>query len=79
MRLRIHHLFSLLVLCLSFSQCIGTQPATTQTKEDTNQPAFRELAELLRKEPGVDVKGNSPNYSVTIRRKKTFKTSSSRQ
>ncbi len=62
------------LLTLSFLlllACTGTQPATA-TAEEKTQPSFRELADLLRSEPGVEVKGNSPNYTVTIRGKKTF-------
>ena len=75
----IPNIFALLVMLifsLLMSNCSGTQPATSAVKKERTEPVFRELADILRQEPGVDIKGNSPNYSVTIRGKKTFMTSS---
>ena len=61
---------------LTWVSCTSTKPAVTEEKEEETQAVYRELADLLRSEPGVAVKGNGPNYTVTIRGKKTFITSS---
>ena len=55
------------------SACYVTESATGSA--DGQQPAYRELADLIRKQPGVDVRGQSPNYDITIRSKGTFITS----
>ena len=66
-----------LLLCLGvILSCNTSAPLTGQAKKEKTEPVYRELADILRQEPGVDVKGNSPNYSITIRGKKTFLTSS---
>ena len=39
------------------------------------QPAYRELIDILSKEPGLDVKKAGSTYDITIRGKKTFNTS----
>lgn len=57
-----------------YFSCYTSQGAKADPMDDS-EPAYRELADLLRKEPGVDVKGQSPNYDITIRSKGTFTTS----
>lgn len=62
----------MLVIIMLFLEtgCYTTQ-GNQHTSGDT-EPAYRELADILRKEPGVDVKGQSPNYDVTVRSKGTI-------
>ena len=68
----------ILLLCLGMSTwyCTSTRTAASPEKTKTDEPAFRELADLLRKEPGLDVKGSAPNYRINIRGKQAFLTSS---
>ena len=64
------------ILFLGFgllSACYVTESSTRNV--DDQEPAYRELADLIRKQPGVDVRGQSPNYDITIRGKGTFITS----
>ncbi len=72
----------LLIFCLALSaqySCstankatAGTATAATTEQSDDTEPAFRELVDLLRSEPGLDIRGNAPNYSITVRGKKSF-------
>ncbi|NND08608.1 MAG: TonB-dependent receptor plug domain-containing protein [Saprospiraceae bacterium] len=57
-------------MTLLLLSCYTTQHQQ-RTTDDIN-PAYQELADLLRKEPGVDVKGQSPNYNVIVRNKGTI-------
>lgn len=61
-----------IMMLMAISACNITQSTTSQSDTETSQEAFQELADLLRKEPGVTVKGNSPHYAITIRGKQTF-------
>ncbi len=61
-----------MVFLMALIACTATQSTTSQSEKDTTQEAFQELADLLRKEPGVTVKGNSPHYTITIRGKQTL-------
>ncbi len=72
MKTFIKTLFLALGVTALLSSCYTSQ-SSTNTKD--GEPAYRELADMLRKEPGVDVKGQSPNYDITIRSKGTFITS----
>ena len=70
--MQIRNYFLILLLAL-FSACYVTDSATRSA--DGQEPAYRELADLIRKQPGVDVRGRSPNYDITIRSNGTFITS----
>lgn len=61
----------MIIMPLLVMSCYTTQNDIQQASVEA-EPAFRELADILRKEPGVDVKGQSPNYDVTVRSKGTI-------
>ncbi len=60
------------MIMFSISSCSTTQTTANPEAQKQDEPAFRELADILRTEPGLSIKGNSPNYSITIRGRQTF-------
>lgn len=60
-------------ITIMMTSCYTTSQKLTDTP--TEEPVFRELIDLISKEPGVQVKKMGSNYDITIRSQGTFITS----
>lgn len=65
-----------IVVLLGVVSCTTSQNATASAeKKDKTEPVYRELIDIISKQPGVQVKKAGSNYDVTIRSQGTFMTS----
>ena len=71
--------FILISICsvAIMTACNTTKSTSSAANENEEKqlPAYRELIDILSKEPGLDVKKAGGTYDITIRGKKTFNTS----
>lgn len=58
------------------TSCSTTRDSTASTnKMSKSEPVYRELIDMISKQPGVQVKKAGADYDITIRSKGTFLTS----
>ncbi|MCB0686156.1 MAG: TonB-dependent receptor plug domain-containing protein [Saprospiraceae bacterium] len=67
--------FLLCASLFSLTNCSTTNKATTANKMEKSEPVYRELIDIISKQPGVQVKKVGGSYDITIRSKGTFLTS----
>ena len=67
--------FLIAVIFLTVTACDTAKKVGTVSQTPETEPVYRELIEMISKQPGVQVKKVGGNYDITIRSKATFITS----
>ena len=73
-RVRAFQIITTLIFLIMMVSCYTSQNSTSSSM-DSSEPAYRELIDMISKQPGVQVKKAGATYDITIRSKGTFLTS----